>query len=249
MSAARFIAPIVLVGSLSLFSCAAPSGSGPTSANSPSQKADQTTTQAKPEDFGVVKEAVSKLVTDTSAREYILCHLQPAFWGAYDMEVGVAGDYTTDKKGHVLRVNNGRFTNELDPAASSITVSRKRIVLLKSQEEAFAKGVAFYVSDVIFEPPNLLRYTVTSNPTVSVKRALARIQSVSLGSGGYTSNIEIVDRPSPFSSSPQPQKRTMRGGIGKEDVLSIVTLTGNQDRCLCSNEVPLESLAGSAKPK
>ena len=201
------------------------------------------------EDFQVVTEAVSKLVEDLSVRQFALCHLQAALWGGYDVEVQVGRGTTVDDQSHIFRMSESKFSDEISSESMGgqlATVEGKGVVLIGSQEEAFEKGIPFYITDVVFETPVLFNYTVVSNPNTSVDNAFPRIVMI-----GEITRSEVVQKLEPLSSNPEPQRHSWEpnGPLdgSRKTYLSILTLDVGDIRCLASNEVYLEPLAESAK--
>jgi hypothetical protein len=166
----------------------------------------------------------------------------------------VDGTTTRDKKPRTFRIEKGRLS--IAPSAEgpgqAIAVRRWGHVDLSSPEAAFAFGVPFFIGDVAFESPEVIRYTVTSNPAIDIQRAAARLElrREAEGIGGFLTTAEVIETPKPLRSQAQPQRREWRGGRygdpSRTTLLSIVGGTPMGERCLLSNEVRLESLVTSA---
>jgi len=191
------------------------------------------------EDDQAFVDSIARIVRDDSAQEFVLCHLQPAIWGAYDVEIKVSGDYTFDRKPRVFRIFRGVFSEEIDRNINSLKVHRNGLVQLGSKEEAFARGIPFYIDDLVFEPPNLVHCTVFSNPNTSVEHAFVRIQQFRKGRAGYQSKLEIVNVREPLSLYAPSQRCTIKVDTYEGWILSIVKSHGTKFCCLISNEVPL----------
>jgi len=191
------------------------------------------------EDDYVLVDSIANIVRDESAQEFVLCHLQPAIWGAYDVEIKVSGNYTFDRKPRVFRLFRGVFSEEIERNIKSLKVHRNGLVQLGSKEETFARGIPFYITDLVFESPNLVHFTVFSNPNTSVEHAFVRIQQFRKGKSGYQSKLEIVNVREPLSVYTSSQRCTIKVDTYEGWILSIVKSHGTQFCCLISNEVPL----------
>lgn len=191
------------------------------------------------DDYALV-ESITNVIRDDSAQEFVLCHLQPAFWGDYDVEIKVSGDYTFDRKPRVFRLFRGVFSEDVEQNVKSLKVHRNGLVQMESKEEAFARGIPFYITDLVFESPNLVHFTVYSNPNSMVEHAFVRIQQFRKGRAGYQSKLEIVNVREPLSLYTSSQRCTIKVDTYEGWILSIVRSHGTQFCCLISNEVPLQ---------
>ncbi len=191
------------------------------------------------DDYALV-ESITSVVRDDSAQEFVLCHLQPAIWGDYDVEIEVSGDYTFDRKPRIFRLFRGVFSEETEQNVNSLKVNRNGLVQMGSKEEAFARGIPFYITDLVFESPNLVHFTVFSNPNSMVEHAFVRIQQFRKGKSGYQSKLEIVNVREPLSLYTSSQRCTIKVDTYEGWILSIVKSHGTQFCCLISNEVPLQ---------
>lgn len=165
------------------------------------------------------------------------------------MKVQVSRGTTVDDQSHIFRISENKFSDEISSESMGsqlATVEGKGVVLVGSQEEAFEKGIPFYITDVVFETPILFNYTVVSNPNTSVDNAFPRIVMTS-----EFTRSEVVKKPEPLSSNPERQRRSWELNVpldeSRKTYLSIVTLDVGDVRCLASNEVHLEPLAESTK--
>jgi hypothetical protein len=104
----------------------------------------------------------------------VTCDLENARWGGYDTRIYV--EQTKDRKPYILEFSKGRLS--IKPADEkpkwvfwgSPEQQRDGKVVLGSAEQAFSKGVPFYIS-AEFLPPDSLRITVTSNLAKRIDRA------------------------------------------------------------------------------
>jgi hypothetical protein len=199
---------------------------------------------AAPTSIESISETVTRLLDSTGLRDFVMCQLQPAVWGGYDVEVLVDGGEIKDRSSRVFRITKGVFSEKTDPRSRGavVEITRAGLAVVKSAEEAFAKGVPFFITDVSVKAPGAVAYTVLSNPKTPLTLSMARIQSVSKGESGYTSSVEVIESTSPFDSKPEAQAREFKGNIDARDVLSVVTYVAGRNRCLVSNEVPLAPL-------
>jgi hypothetical protein len=207
-------------------------------------------TRVTPEDAA---RAVAELITDVPVRNYATCQLRAALWGGFKATVQVDGSVTADQKPRTFLIDKGRLLVEV-PAhgpGQPVEVRRWGHVTFASAEEAFAKGAAFYIDGVTLRPPDVVAYTVHSNPQVAIDRAAARLELRRVAEGGgYLTNAEIIETPKPLRSAPGAQAREWKGGRwddpARTTLLSIVRGTPMTERCLLSNEIRLESVAGVA---
>lgn len=191
------------------------------------------------EDHLVFANSVVNIIHDDAAQEFVLCHLQPAVWGDYDVEIKVSGDYTYDRKPRTFRLFQGVYFEEIVRNINSLNVHRNGLVQPANKEQAFAKGIPFYITDLVFESPNLVHFTVFSNPNTSVDQAFVRIQQFRRGKMGYRSKLEIVNVREPLLLYVPSQRRTIKVDTYEGWILSIVKSHGIKFCCLISNEVPL----------
>ena len=205
----------------------------------------QTGYSQEPVSFEAISQAVSKSVINAAAREFVLCHFRAALWGGYNAQARVGANATVDSRPRIFRIAAGRFLEEIDPAGISGLASRTRegIVSIPTQEAAFAKGVPFYVSNVVLDSPKSLRYTCAANPNVRISgQVFSRLDSA-VGSG--RSDV-LLDLLSP-SSQPQEQSSTLSAAPSEsgDDNFGIITNTpvGNTPvLCVASNEFNLQNM-------
>jgi hypothetical protein len=188
---------------------------------------------------GVVNSAVS----DPEARNFVMCQLRSAIWGRYDAMVEVESALTSDKKSRRFEVKSGHLTTTVSDAKLDTRTSRANLVRITDKDDAFSRGVPFFIDEVKFVAPDSLSFRLWSNPAKPINSAAARIQSVQRGESGYTSSVEIVDTPHPVASGTEPKVITMKENRLDGWVLSIVT-TDRSGRCLVSNEIELASVLG-----
>lgn len=223
-----------------------------------------------------VSEALARSVSDRVSREYSTCYFQAAFWGGYDAKVSLGSKRTRDGKPRTLELTQGLFVERIDPeelgSADPNMVRRVRngTVSLPTSEEAFRKGLPFFVSDAEFESPGVVRYTVISNPGLHIEQAAGSVEI----QGDFLLTTE-TDLPQVFSSSPEPRimrfnlnnhagvlysmtasSPEVRQGGQCQVLFSVVTLTSALEYpsdgglpCLASNEVALKEVAKPAAPK
>ena len=191
-------------------------------------------------DDQVLVDSITSIVREDSAQEFVLCHLQPAIWGDYDVEIQVSGDYTFDRKPRVFRLFRGVFSEDIARDIKSLKVHRNGLVQLGSKKEAFASGIPFYITDLVLEPPNLVHFTVFSNPDSTVDQGFVRIQQFRKGKSGYQSRLEIVNVREPLSLYVSSQRCTIKVDTYEGWILSVVRSHGTKFCCLISNEVPLQ---------
>jgi hypothetical protein len=194
------------------------------------------------EDIAHELEAV---IADVPVRNYATCQLRSGIWGDYRTTVEVDGTVTTDKKPRSFRVEKGRLfvATEASGPAQAVAVRRWGQVQFASAEEAFAKGAPFFIRDVAFQPPDVITYTVVSNPAQPIDRAVARLElrREADDTGGFLSHAEIIETPKPLHSTAEPQARVWKGWTHSSSptLLSIVRGSAMAERCLLSNEIPL----------
>jgi hypothetical protein len=198
--------------------------------------------------------SVKSIVSHEDTQEFAICHIRPAFWGGYDVTVRVSGKRTVDDHGRVFKVSSGSFSETPGDATFSgnAKASRTGTVQLRSAEEAFAKGVPFFITDFKYEAPDKVHFTVLSNPDTPVEEARWRHQSLkpSTGEGGYRATFEIVGKEPVITSSSEPQQvtitvRNFTAERYKDAYISIIMYAAGDNRCLVSNEVSLGAIAAA----
>ena len=196
-------------------------------------------TQSKEVD---VEGTVAGIVSNPDVRVFVLCQVRSAIWGGYDATVDLESAYTSDKKARSFRVKGGRLSVTVSDSNLSTSASRGDVVRIGAMEDAFAKGVPFFIDEVRFaSPPDSLSFRVWSNPAMTIKNAAPRIQKGERGESGYTTTVEIVDTHHPIATQAEPRFVTLQENRLDGWILSLVT-TERQGRCLVSNEVELASL-------
>jgi hypothetical protein len=197
--------------------------------------------------------AVTKIVSHSGVRDYAVCNLSAALWGGYDAVVRVQGGATGDSASRRFSVIKGRFTAAAEKEGPSqlASLESKGRVTLTSADDAFARGVPFFVSDVSMTSPTEIACTVTSNPQVKMPRVAARVEWI-----GEGIRSQVVDTPNAFSSADTPLKKTFRlnSPLDPKDtsLLSIVDLRRGMESgnpCLVSNHVDLTPFATPAGPQ
>jgi hypothetical protein len=186
-------------------------------------------------------EMVNKLVRDPAMAKGVLCNLQAAAWG-FDMEISLSASETSDHATHRLVVSKGRLTDKVlkeDMAPNTRLEIKNNRYVFKSQDEAFVKGVPFFVTNVSLISPTELKYTVVSNPSTPKGRwAMVRIAE-----SGEGANVSVIG--DGFGATPEPLTRSKTFGeplrAGKKTYLSIVFMDreSGYSQCPASNEVQL----------
>lgn len=189
-----------------------------------------------------VEASVPGAISDVAARDYALCQLHSAIWGGYDATVNIEAAYTTDKKPRRFEISAGRLLVTTPDHDVSTEASRSNLVKISDREDAFSKGIPFFIDDVRFAAPDSLSFRIWSNASAAIKTAAPRIQRVHRAESGYTSNIEVVDTHNRISSSAEPKTVTLKEDRLDGWVLSVVTMD-TQNRCLASNEIDLAPLS------
>ena len=154
-----------------------------------------------------VSEALAQSVSNGPLRDVATCHFQAAFWGGYDVKVRVGSGFTSDGKPRIFELTQGRFFQRIDPKEQvryAFGEDRSGTVSLPTSQEAFRRGVPFFIADVEFESADVLRFTVLSNPEVRIERAAGQVWA----EHGEDLDMVSIDMPQAFSSSPEP--RVMR---------------------------------------
>ena len=209
-----------------------------------------TSSQQPAVDFRQVSEAVAKSVSNSTIRQFVLCNIQPAIWGGYDIVVKVRSDTTVDGKPRTYQIKGGKFTEETSSENIRGLANREGNghVKLENQQEAFKKGIPFFITSVTFETPSVLHCTVVSNPSIKVDKASLRIEE---REGSLYS--AAVDEPHSFSSDPGAQQLTFKQSSPLGDkpsiYLSVVSYIDEQNWCLASNEVDLVPILKAIKTK
>ena len=194
-----------------------------------------------------VKAAVERfksVLRDPDLIPALECSLRPSVWSGLTVTIRVGADETKDGQGRVFTIGERKMSEKVDPSSlpprTRLTIGHDGQVVFSNQEDAFAKGVPFYVTDVGFESPTVFHYTVVSNPAVPVDHALMCIQE-----NGEGANVGVLG--DPLKSDASPQRRTMTLSspprTGKTTYLSIVVVPREWGYmpCIASNEVLLDS--------
>ena len=197
-----------------------------------------------------VEAALATSVTHELVREFTLCELRAAAWGRYDVAVRVGKGATQNRQPRIFQITKGKFSQKADPDTSVelAKVEGRGDVVVANKEEAFARGVPFFISDATLASPTELNYTVHSNPAVPVERAYFMLEFRKEHLSGTA-----LEAPKPLSSKPEPQARThtLSGPIDPKDKnrFEIVTELGTHQGCLVSNTIDLNALLKAAPPK
>ena len=195
-----------------------------------------------------VETALATGVTHELVREFTLCELRAAAWGRYDIAVRVGKAATPDGQPRIFQITKGKFSQKSDPKTGVELASvegKGGNVVVASKEEAFARGMPFFISDVTLASPTELNYMVHSNPAVPVERAYFMMEFRSENVFGTALEVQ-----KPLSSKPEPQPRTYKlsSPIDPKDKnrFEIVTQLANQQGCLASNTIDLNALLTTA---
>jgi len=208
--------------------------------------------QAKPADtIATIDNALTSTITDEQVREFARCELQAGVWGGYAIGVQVGKGYTKDRVARIFQIAKGKFTEKPEPESKVDTAktTNKGEVHFATKEEAFARGVPFFISDPVLVTPTELKYTVHSNPAISHDKAFFMMEFRNQYMSG--SALEVLK---PFKSQAEPQTRThkMIHPVDTKDKnrFEIVTAMKNEYQgCLASNTVDLNALAEVQPPK
>ena len=191
---------------------------------------------------------LSSLISDPRTLSVVRCELENARWGAYDTRIYV--EKTNDGNSYVLDLRKGRVSTRrvterpawvLGPW--SLWEDRDGKVVFGSAKEAFDKAVPFYIS-AEFQPPDILRVIVVSNPHKSIDRATLFTGWDSPSGAGTMKDSGHVH------SADQPQTLVVRAdGFKDTAAIDVWIRQGEVDRdnpfadmphCLISNEVEVK---------
>ena len=184
---------------------------------------------------------VANVVSNPGVRDFVVCQVRSAIWGGFDATVDVESTFTPDKKARSFSVKGGRLTVTVSDSNLTTRASREGLVRIGARQDAFSKGVPFFIDEIRFEAPKSLSFQMWSNPAITIKNAAIRIQSVTRGESGYVSTVEIVDANHSVASQPEPRTITLQEDRLDGWVLSLV-IADVHSNCLVSNEVELASL-------
>jgi hypothetical protein len=202
-----------------------------------------------------IAKALALSVSDPTAFEFAFCHLRAAWWGNYDVTVRVGGTATTDRQPRILKMTQGTLSQSPDPdtTVNLVTVTGGGDIVFASKEEAFAKGVPFFISDATLKSATELKYAVHSNPAVAVSRALSFREARTEPVNGTYHVISTVDYSKRLSSKREPQAQTRKFPEPFDPKASnrflFVTLVGSGGRCPVSNTIDLDALLKVLPPK
>lgn len=199
--------------------------------------------QAPADPLKPMEDAVTAKVSHTLVRQYTFCELRAAWWGGYDTSVTVGKRAAQDGQNHVFHLKKGVFSERTDADAKVdfAEVKGRGEVRYASKEEAFAKGLPFFISDAVMASPTELNYTVHSNPAIKIERAKFMMEF-----RGDMIQGSVLESPKPFNSKPEPQARTFKlhspVDLKHKNRFEIVTELENHQGCLVSNTVDLNAL-------
>lgn len=180
---------------------------------------------------------IVKVVQEGIAREFTTCKLQDALWGGYDVRVHIT--MGIDGLPHLFELRDGAFSRVVDPEPmpGPNRFERTGRLAVASAEQAFARGMPFYVSAAELLAPDRLAVTVVSNPGLRVESATLLVLVDQPGADELTS-VTI-----PLESSPAPQRllaahAALRApALVRLAVLRDVGNTALMMGCVLSNEV------------
>lgn len=190
---------------------------------------------------------LSSLIADPRTLSVVRCDLENARWGGYDTRIYV--EKTSDGKSYILDLSKGQLSSRLVTAKptwvtwGSPEEQRDGKVVMASADEAFGKGVPFYVS-AEFQPPDSLRVTVVSNPGKPIDRAtLFTSWNSPAGAGSMKDSGHV-------RSAGQPQTLVVRAeGFKDTAAINVWVRQGEVNKanpfadmphCLISNEVEVK---------
>ncbi|MBX3083385.1 MAG: hypothetical protein KF716_17260 [Anaerolineae bacterium] len=187
-------------------------------------------------DFKTVEAAVTKLVSAANIREYAVCNLRAFYWGDHDGSVQVAANESKDGKSHLFSIKQGTFAEEITttPISSPATTRGDTLVMIKTAEEAFKKGVPYFITDASLDSAKKISYTLISNPDVVVKGAYPTLEFHT-----DTTFTQVFGTTHPINASAKPQKLSFEHSAELESgYFSIVTpISGTYSHCLQSNHI------------
>ena len=187
---------------------------------------------------------LQKHIANPAALVLARCEALAALRGGYRLVLRVSADAAAGGQARRIRVDAGRLSVGPDsaPLASGLAKVEEKAgrVHAETKEEAFARGLAFFLTDVKLHGPDSVTFVVHSNPSISLDVVFVRIEK---NFDGFTG--ETVETRSPLGSSAGPLVRnfTISPAL-REDVqahLGIISLEDGEVRCLQSNEVRLAS--------
>jgi hypothetical protein len=195
-----------------------------------------------------VEAALATGVTHELVRQFTFCELRAAAWGRYDIAVRVGKAVTPDGQPRIFQIAKGKFSQKADPKTGvefADVEGKGGNVVVASKEEAFARGMPFFISDAALASPTELNYTVHSNPAVPVEDAYFMMDFRSEHVFG-----SVLETQKPLSSKPEPQARTFKLSspidLKDKNRFEIVTKLANQQGCLASNTIDLNALVKAA---
>jgi hypothetical protein len=195
-----------------------------------------------------VEAALATGVTHELVRQFTFCELRAAAWGRYDTAVRVGKAATPDGQPRIFQITKGKFNQKADPKTDvelANVEGKGGDVVVATKEEAFARGMPFFISDAALASPTELNYTVHSNPAVPVEGAFFMMEFRSEHVFGTA-----LEAQKPFSSKPEPQARTYKMSspidLNDKNRFEIVTQLQSHQGCLASNTIDLNALAKAA---
>lgn len=180
---------------------------------------------------------IAQVVQEGIAREFTTCKLQDALWGGYDVRVHIT--MGIDGLPHLFELRTGAFSRVVDPQPmpGPNRFERTGRLTAGSAEQAFARGMPFYVSAAELLAPDRLAVTVVSNPGVRVESATLLVLVDQPGA----EDLASVSIPLESNSAPQrfvavhPALRAP--ALVRLAILRDVGNTALMIGCVLSNEV------------
>ena len=200
--------------------------------------------------------ALNDSFISSSGRHFARCHLNSAVWGGYDIKVTVAqgNDAQLLPVGaYVFAIVKGQFSKrsaslEEQPHFNAMaTVTREGKVQIPDQEQAFKVGIPFFIKELSFESPEMVQFTVVSNPTTKVSTAHVALEFTSKEGETNISGVMVENAVIGSKEEPQRLRQKMPFELAQKFYLSLVE--SNDNHCLLSNEVVVEDARKPTKPK
>lgn len=189
---------------------------------------------------------LSSLIADPRALSVVHCDLENARWGNYDTRIYVK---TREGKSYILDFSKGQLSIRpvMEKPAwvnwGSPEQQRDGKVVMASADEAFGKGLPFYVS-AEFQPPDTLRVTVVSNPGKSIDHATLFTSWTSpagAGSMKFSGHVRSSGEPQTLLVRAEGFKDTAAIGVWvREGEVNKSNPLVDMPHCLISNEIELK---------
>jgi len=189
-----------------------------------------------------MRSEIARTVPEGIGRELTACKVQNAMWGGYDVDVHVT--MGIDGLPYLFTLQRGRFSRIVDPAPlpGPIRFERTGRIGASSAEEAFAKGLPFYISRAELMAPDRLSVSVLSNPAASIELATLFVAIDQPG----VDDLATVTLPLQSAGTPQ-RLLAINPALGKPVVVRAAILrdvgtTALTLGCVLSNEVEVRQV-------